>query len=47
MLPGKSPNFSIIKSMAMPLKRAFYTVRSTINKKALDRFNYIFIEEID
>jgi hypothetical protein len=31
----------------MPLKRAFYTIYSTINKKALDWFNYIFIEEID
>jgi hypothetical protein len=47
MLPSKSPDFSIIESMAMPLKRAFYAVRSTINKKALDRFNYIFIEEMD
>ena len=46
-LPGKSLNFSIIESIAMPLKRAFHTMRSTTNKKALERFNHIFIEEID
>lgn len=46
-LPGKSPDFSVMESMAMPLKRAFYAVRSTTNKKALDRFNRIFIEEMD
>jgi hypothetical protein len=46
-LPGKSPDFSIIESMAMPLKRAFHAVRSTLNKKALDRFNHIFTEEMD
>jgi len=46
-LPGKSPDFSIMESMAMPLKRAFHAVRSTTNKKALDRFNRIFMEERD
>jgi hypothetical protein len=46
-LPGKSPDFSIIESIAMPLKRAFHAMCSTTNKKALDRFNCIFIEEMD
>lgn len=47
MLPGKSPDFSIMESMAMPLKRVFHAMRCTTNKKALDWFNYIFTEEID
>ena len=46
-LPSKSPDFSVIESIAMLLKRAFHAVRSTSTKKALDRFNYIFIEEMD
>ena len=46
-LPGKSPDFSIMESMAMPLKRAFHAIHSTTHKKALDRFNHIFIEEMD
>jgi hypothetical protein len=47
MLFNKSLDFSIIESMAMPLKIAFYIICSTINKKALDWFNRIFIEEIN
>jgi hypothetical protein len=36
MLLNKSLNFSIIKSIVMPLKRVFYIIYSIINKKALD-----------
>jgi hypothetical protein len=37
-LPGVSPDFSILESMAHPLKKAFHARRCTIEKASLTRF---------
>jgi hypothetical protein len=47
ILPGVSPNFSILESLAHPVKRAFHAVRFALNKAALARFNQVFMEELD
>jgi len=46
-LPGVSPDFSILESMAHPLKKAFHAKRCTTEKAGLARFKQIFEEEID
>jgi len=46
-LPGVSPDFSILESMAHPLKRAFHSKRCTTEKSSLARFTRIFEEEMD
>ena len=46
-LPGVSPDFSILESLAHPVKRAFHAVRSASDKAALARFNQVFMEELD
>jgi len=45
-LPGVSPDFSIVETMARPLKRRFHARRCTTEEAALARFTQIF-EEID
>jgi len=37
-LPGVSPDLSILKSQAHPLKKAFYARRTTTEKAGLARF---------
>jgi hypothetical protein len=46
-LPGVSPDFSILESMAHPLKRMFHSKRCTSEKAGLARFTRIFEEEMD
>ncbi|XTI82909.1 hypothetical protein V2W45_1226812, partial [Cenococcum geophilum] len=46
-LPGVSPDFSILKLMAHPIKRKFYAKRCTIEKAALARFRQLSEEEMD
>jgi hypothetical protein len=46
-LPGVSPDFSILESMAHPIKRKFHAKRSTTEKAALARFRQLFEEEMD
>lgn len=46
-LPGVSPDFSILESMAHPLKRAFHSKRCTTDKAALARFTQIFEKEME
>jgi transposase InsO family protein len=41
-LPGKSPDFSILESMAASLKRRFHYRRVTTEEAALQRFEHIF-----
>jgi hypothetical protein len=45
-LPGVSPDFSIVETMARPLKRAFHARRVTSEKAALARFEKLF-EQMD
>jgi hypothetical protein len=45
--PGNSPDLSIFESYTHPLKKLFYTRRSTTKKAALARFAQVFEEEID
>ena len=45
--PGKSPDFSIFKSMAQTLKRKFYHRCTTTENAARMRFNKTFDEEMD
>jgi hypothetical protein len=47
ILPSVSPDFSILESLAHPVKRTFYAIQSALNKAALARFNQVFIEELD
>ena len=47
ILPGVSPDFSILESIAHPIKRKFYTKRCTTEKVALARFRQLFKEEMD
>lgn len=46
-LPGVSPDFSILESMAHPLKRQFHAQRCTTEKASLARFTRIFEEEMN
>jgi hypothetical protein len=46
-LPGSSPDFSILESMARPLKKKFHAIRSHSEKAALARFTQIFEREMD
>jgi hypothetical protein len=46
-LPGVSPDFSIVETMARPLKRQFHARRVTSEKAALARFKRLFEEEMD
>jgi hypothetical protein len=46
-LPGVSPDFSILESMAHPLKRKFHSRRCASEKAGLARFIRIFEEEMD
>jgi hypothetical protein len=46
-LPGVSPDFSILESMAHPLKRKFHAKRCATEKAGLARFIRIFEEEMD
>jgi hypothetical protein len=46
-LPGVSPDFSILESMAHPLKRLFHSKRTASEKGALSRFTQIFEKEMD
>jgi hypothetical protein len=45
-LPGVSPDFSILKAVAYPIKRKFHAQRRTTEKAALARFEQVF-NEID
>jgi hypothetical protein len=46
-LPGVSPDFSILESMAYPIKRKFHAKRCTTEKAAIARFQHLFKEEMD
>jgi hypothetical protein len=46
-LPGVLPDFSILESMAHPLKRTFHSRRCAFEKAGLARFIRIFEEEMD
>lgn len=46
-LPGVSPDFSIIETMAHLIKKDFYARRCTSEKTALARFTRLFEEEMD
>lgn len=46
-LPGVSPDFSIFKSMANPLKQAFHPRRSVSEDAALRRFKKIFMWDMN
>jgi hypothetical protein len=46
-LPGVSPDFSILESMAHPLKKAFHSKRCASERAGLTRFTKIFEEEMD
>ncbi|PQE18222.1 hmg box protein [Rutstroemia sp. NJR-2017a WRK4] len=45
-LPGVSPDFSILESMAHPIKKKFHAQKAT-ESTALDRFKKVFEEEVD
>jgi hypothetical protein len=46
-LPSSSPNFSILESMAQPLRKKFYVIQSHSEKATLARFTQIFEREMD
>jgi hypothetical protein len=46
-LPGVSPDFSILESMAHPIKRKFHAQRCTTEKAAIARFQHLFDKEMD
>ncbi len=46
-LPGDSPDFLILETMAHPIKRLFYSRRLVSQKAALERFANIFEKEMD
>ena len=46
-LPGVSPDFSILESMARPLKKKFHAKRCTTEAASKARFTQIFEEEMD
>lgn len=46
-LPGKSPDFSILESMASIYKRRFHLRSSSSPKEGLARFEQIFYHEVD
>lgn len=46
-LPGASPDFSILETIVLSLKRKFYTRRCATEKAALARFTQIFEKEFD
>ncbi len=46
-LPGKSPDFSVLESMATSLKRKFYYRRVTTEEAALQRFEHLFHDLIN
>ena len=46
-LPGVSPDFSILESMAHPLKKLFHSRYHTTEKTSLVRFTQIFEKEMD
>jgi hypothetical protein len=46
-LPGVSPDFSIIETVAHPVKRKFHTKRVTTEMAGLARFYKLFNEEMD
>lgn len=45
--PGVSPDFSILESMAHPLKQRFHAERCTTQKAAKERFMRVFYHEMD
>ena len=45
--PGNSPDLSIAKTMANPIKRDFHKVRCTTEKAAITRFNKLFNDYMD
>tara|TARA_R110002060_G_scaffold1899_4_gene3473 strand:- start:26 stop:394 length:369 start_codon:yes stop_codon:yes gene_type:complete len=45
-LPGKSPDFSIIESLAQPVKNLFHAERTASQKAALNRFSRIWNREL-
>lgn len=45
-LPGKSPDFSILESMANPIKHLFFSRRTRSEKARLARFTRVFNEEV-
>jgi hypothetical protein len=46
-LPGKSPDFSIMESLAHTIKRKFHAKRTASDKTALAYFTKIWEEEMD
>ena len=46
-IPGKSPDFSILESLAHVYKRRFHTRTSNTVEQGLDRFEEIFHNEVD
>ena len=46
-LPSNSPDFSIIETMAAPIKRKFHAERTMTQKRALARFIEVFEYEMD
>ncbi|TVY57689.1 hypothetical protein LCER1_G002685 [Lachnellula cervina] len=46
-LPGVSPDFSILETLAHPLKKQFHAKRCTTENAALARFTQIFENEMD
>ena len=46
-LPGVLPDFSILESMAHPLKKKFHSKRCTTQEASLRRFTQIFEKEMD
>lgn len=46
-LPGKSPDFSIIETMANPIKKKFFNRRTRTEKAGMARFTKVWEEEID
>jgi hypothetical protein len=46
-LPGLSPDFSILESMAHPLKQIFHSKRCASEQASVARFTTIFKKELD
>lgn len=46
-LPGCSPDFSILETLASPLKRRFHSKYCEVEPQALARFQRLFLKEMD
>ena len=46
-LPGKSPDFSILETMAQPIEKKYFSRRTRTEKAGLIRFTKVFTEEVD